>query len=132
MNHNDDDIDDMDIDDEVVHFVDEVVQYRMIPRRTNWRYRYLVLNQQEVVTLSAIQLSISYHAELLFLIILLTTQLLTVLQMSSRRNADQNIYRRQRMAPVVRFYTRLVVFCYLSLDNLFLEEEQLVGITRDQ
>jgi len=25
MNHNDDDIDDMDIDDEVVHFVDEVV-----------------------------------------------------------------------------------------------------------
>jgi hypothetical protein len=52
--------------------------------------------------------------------------------MSSRRNADQNIYQRQRMAPVVRFYTHLVVFCYLSLDNLFLEEEQLVGITRDQ
>jgi len=132
MNHNDDDIDDMDIDDEVVHFVDEVVRYRMIPRRTNWRYRYLALNQQEVVTLSAIQLSILYHAELLFLIILLTNQLLTVLHMSSRRNADQNIYRRQRMVPVVCFYTRFVVFCYLSLDNLFLEEEQLVGITRDQ
>ncbi len=127
MNHNDDDIDDMDIDDEVVHFVDEVVRYRMIPRRTNWRYRYLALNQQEVVILSAIQLSISYHAEFLFLIILLSNQLLTVLH-----NADQNIYRRQRMAPLVRFYTRLVVFCYLSLDNLFLEEEQLVGITHDQ
>jgi len=36
------------------------------------------------------------------------------------------------MARVVCFYTRFVVFCYLSLDNLFLEEEQLVGITRDQ
>ncbi len=36
------------------------------------------------------------------------------------------------MAPVIRFYSRLLAFCYLCLDNLILEEQELVGITRDE
>jgi hypothetical protein len=37
----------------------------------------------------------------------------------------------QRMAPIIPFYSRLLVFCYLRLDNLILEEQELVGVTRD-
>jgi hypothetical protein len=33
------DMDNIDEDDEVLNFLDEIVHYRMIPRRTNWRYR---------------------------------------------------------------------------------------------
>jgi hypothetical protein len=36
------------------------------------------------------------------------------------------------LTPVLHYYTRLVAFCYLRLDNLFLEEAELVGITEEQ
>ncbi len=36
------------------------------------------------------------------------------------------------MTPVIRYYTRLIIFCYHRLDNLFLEEAGLVGITCGQ
>jgi hypothetical protein len=81
---------DIDEDDEVINFLDEIVRYRMIPRRTNWRYRYLALNQQEVAAISSIQLSISEQTDFFLLIILLVNQLLTMLHSSNRRNADQN------------------------------------------
>jgi len=126
------DMDDIDEDNEVINFLDEIVHYRMIPRCTNWRYRYLVLNQQEVAAVSSIQLSILEHTDFFLLLILLVNQLLTVLHSSNRRNTDQNIPQMQRMAPIIHFYSRLLAFCYLCLDNLILEEQELVGITRDE
>jgi hypothetical protein len=84
------DMDDINEDDEVINFLDEIVRYRMIPRRTNWCYRYLALNQQEVAAVSSIQLSISEHTDFFLLLILLVNQLLTVLHSFNRRNADQN------------------------------------------
>ena len=84
------DMDDIDEDDEVINFLDEIVHYRMIPRCTNWCYRYLVLNQQEVAAVSSIQLSILEHTDFFLLLILLINQLLTMLHSSNRRNADQN------------------------------------------
>jgi hypothetical protein len=126
------DMDDIDEDDEVIIFLDEIVRYRMIPRRTNWRYRYLALNQQEVAAVSTIQLSISEHTDFFLVLVLLVNQLLTVLHSSTRCNTDQNVPLMQRMAPFIHFYSRLLVFCYLRLDNLILEEQELVGITRDE
>ena len=126
------DMDDIDEDDEVIIFLDEIIRYRMIPRRTNWRYRYLALNQQEVAAVSSIQLSISELTDFFLVLVLLVNQLLTVLHSSTRRNADQNVPLRQQMAPVIRFYSRLLAFCYLRLDDLILEEHELVGITRGE
>ncbi len=83
------DMDDIDEDDEVIIFLDEIIHYRMIPRRTNWRYRYLALNQQEVAAVSTIQLSISELTDFFLVLVLLVNQLLTVLHSSTRRNADQ-------------------------------------------
>jgi hypothetical protein len=126
------DMEDVDEDDEVIIFLDEIIRYRMIPRRTNWRYRYLALNQQEVAAVSNIQLSISELTDFFLVLVLLVNQLLTVLHSSTRRNADQNVPLRQQMAPVIRFYSRLLAFCYPRLDNLILEEQELVGITRGE
>ncbi len=91
-------MDDIDEDDEVIIFLDEIIRYRMIPRRTNWRYRYLALNQQEVAAVSTIQLSISELTDFFLVLVLLVNQLLTVLHSSTRRNADQNVPLRQQMA----------------------------------
>jgi hypothetical protein len=84
------DMDDIDEDDEVINFLEEIVRYRMIPRCTNWHCRYLALNQQEVAAVSSIQLSILEHTDFFLLLILLINQLLTMLHSSNRRNADQN------------------------------------------
>jgi hypothetical protein len=109
-----------------------VVEELTIPRRTNWCYRYSALNQQEVAAVSSMQLSISEHTVFFLLLVLLVNQLLTVLHSSNRRNTDQNVPLMQRMAPIIRFYSCLLVFCYLRLDTLILEEQELVGITRDE
>ncbi len=79
-----------------------------------------------------IQLSISELTDFFLVLVLLVNQLLTVLHSSTRRNADQNVPLRQQMAPVIRFYSRLLAFCYLRLDDLILEEHELVGITRGE
>jgi len=113
-------------------FLDEIIRYRMIPRRTSWCYRYSALNQQEAAAVSSMQLSISEHTDFFLLLALLINQLLTVLHSSNRRNTDQNVPLIQRMAPIIHFYSWLLVFCYLRLDTLILEEQELVGITRDE
>jgi len=64
--------------------------------------------------------------------ILLSNQLLTVLHLFRRQIAGQNNSRVQRMTTVICYYTRLLAFCYLRRDNLYLEEAELVGIHRDQ
>ncbi len=49
------DIEDDDFDD---NFFDEIVRRRMIPSRTNWRYRFISLNQREVAEAATLQSSI--------------------------------------------------------------------------
>jgi hypothetical protein len=64
--------------------------------------------------------------------ILLTNQLLTILHLFRRQNSGQNNSIVQRLTPVLHYYTCLVAFCYLRLDNLFLEEVELGGRTHNQ
>jgi inhibitor of KinA sporulation pathway (predicted exonuclease) len=66
---NDDDDDEV-IDDIVVdHFFNEVARRRRIPRRTNWRYRYMALSQREVAEATILQVSILEHADFFVLMI---------------------------------------------------------------
>ena len=84
------DMDDIDEGDEDIIFLDEIIRYRLIPRRTSWCYRYSALNQQEAAAVSNIQLSISELTDFFLVLVLLVNQLLTMLHSSNRRNADQN------------------------------------------
>jgi hypothetical protein len=92
----------------------------------------MALSQHDVAQANLLQLSILEHAQFFLTMILLTNQLLTILHLFRRQNAGQNNSIVQRLTPVLRYYTRLVAFCYLWLDNLFLEEAELVGITEEQ
>jgi len=56
-------------------------------------------------------------------------QLLTMLHLFRRQIAGQNNSRVQQMTSVVHYYTHLITFCYLCLDNLYLEEAELVDIS---
>ncbi len=127
---NDDD-DNGNYDDFDAH-INQIIRRRMIPRRTNWRYRYMALGQREVAEANLLQLSILEHAQFFMAMILLSNQLLTILHLFRRQNAGQNNSRVQGLTPVLRYYTCLVAFCYLWLDNLFLEEAELVGIIHNQ
>ncbi|MFN9983793.1 MAG: hypothetical protein ACK53Y_27960 [bacterium] len=49
----DDDSDNDEFDDHIHQFIST----RMIPRRTNWQYRFMALNQREVTTANMLQLS---------------------------------------------------------------------------
>jgi hypothetical protein len=126
------DDDDINNDDEIDDHIHQFIRRRTIPRRTNWRYRYMALSQREISQANALQLSISDHVDFLLLMILLTNQLLTVLHLFRRQIAGQNNSRVQRMTTVIRYYTRLIAFCYLRLDHIYVEEAELVGIRRDQ
>jgi len=120
------------IDDEIDYHFHQFISRRKNPKRTNWWYRFMVLNQCEVSQANTLQLSISDHVEFFMLMILLSNQLLTVLHLSRWQIAGQNNYQVQRITNVIHYYTRLVAFCYLWLNNFYLEEAELVGITRTQ
>jgi hypothetical protein len=64
--------------------------------------------------------------------ILLSNQLLTLLHLSRRHNVNQKNSQVQQLTPVLHYYTHLVAFCHLQLDNLFLEEAELIGIIHNQ
>lgn len=48
----------------------------MIPHRTNWRYQFLVLNQNEGAEAAILQSSILMHANFIIVLILTVNQLL--------------------------------------------------------
>jgi hypothetical protein len=50
------------IDDNIYQFINR----RMIPRRINWCYRFMALNQREVAQANMLQLSILVHAQFLW------------------------------------------------------------------
>ncbi len=55
MNVDDDDDDNYDdIDDHI----NQIIRWSMIPRRTNWHYRYMALSQSEAAEANLLQLSI--------------------------------------------------------------------------
>jgi hypothetical protein len=124
--------DDNEYHDDIDEHINQFIRRRMIPRRMNRRYWYMALSQREVAEANLLQLSILEHANFFIMMILLTNQLLTILHLFRRQNAGQNNSIVQRLTPVLRYYTRLVAFCYLRLDNLFLEEAELVGIMEEQ
>jgi hypothetical protein len=76
------DDDNVDNNDEIDDYIHQFINRRTIPRRTNWRYRFMSLNQREVSQANTLQLSISDHVEFFLLMILLTNQLLTMLHLS--------------------------------------------------
>jgi hypothetical protein len=75
MNADDDD----DYHDDIDEHINQFIRRRMIPRRTNWWYRYMALSQREVAEANLLQLSSLEHANFFIMMILLTNQLLTIL-----------------------------------------------------
>jgi hypothetical protein len=126
---NNDNNDDVDNFDDHIH---QIIRRRTIPRRTNWQYWYMALSQCEVAQANILQQSILDHAQFFMVMILLSNQLLTGLHLFRRQIAGQNNSQVQRMTTVVCYYTHLIAFCYLRLDNLYLEEAELVAICHDQ
>jgi hypothetical protein len=128
---NDDDDNDYN-NDEIDDHIHQIIRRRTIPRRTNWRYRYMALSQREIAQANMVQQFILDHAHFFMLMIILSNQLLTELHLFRRQIAGQNNSRVQQMTTVVCYYTHLIAFCYLRLGNLDLEEAELVGICHDQ
>ena len=91
----------------------------------------MALSKHEVDQANMLQQSILDHSHFFMVMILLSNQLLTVLDLLRRQIAGQNNSRVQQMTTVIPYYTRLIAFCYLRLDNLYLEEAELVGIRHD-
>jgi hypothetical protein len=87
--------DNNDENDEFDDHIHQIIRRRMIPRRTNWHYRYMALSQHDVAQANMLQLSILDHAQFFMVMILLSNQLLTVLYLSRRHQAGQIISRVQ-------------------------------------
>ncbi len=86
MNDDDNDYNNDEIDDHI----HQIIRKRTIPRRTNWRYRYMALSQCEVAQANMLQQSILDHAQFFMVMTLLSNQLLTVLHLFRRQIAGQN------------------------------------------
>jgi hypothetical protein len=121
------DIEDDDFDD---NFFDEIVRCRMIPRRTNWRYRFISLNQREVAEAATLQSSILIHVNIVVALILTVNQLLLGLCLLRRR--QQNPSSLQRITQLVLYYSNLVLVCFYQLDFLLVEEDTLVNVRQWQ
>jgi hypothetical protein len=119
-------------DDEVFDddFFDEIARRRMIPRRTNWRYRFIALNQREVAQAAALQSSILMHTSFIVILIITINQLLLALHVLRRQ--EQNPSSRQRMSQAILYYSNLVMVCFYQLDFLLVEEDTLVNVRRWQ
>jgi hypothetical protein len=89
----------------------------------------MALSQREAAQANMLHQSILDHAQFFMVMILLSNQLLTMLHLFRRQIAGQNNSRVQQMTSVVHYYTHLITFCYLCLDNLYLEEAELVDIS---
>jgi hypothetical protein len=122
MDNEDDDFDD--------NFFDEIVRRRMIPHRTNWRYRFISLNQREVAEAATLQSSILIHVNIVVALILTVNQLLLGLRLLCRR--QQNPSSLQRITQLVLYYSNLVLVCFYQLDFLLVEEDTLVNVRRWQ
>jgi hypothetical protein len=92
----------------------------------------MALSKHEVDQANMLQQSILDHSHFFMVMILLSNQLLTVLDLLRRQIAGQNNSRVQQMTTIIPYYTHLIAFCYLRLENLDLEEAALVGIHHDQ
>ena len=101
------------------NFFDEIVRRRMIPRRTNWRYRFIALNQREAAEAAMLQSSILMHVNFIVALIVTVNQLLLGLRVLRRQ--QQNPTSLQRVSRVVLYYSNLALLCFYQLDYLLVE-----------
>jgi hypothetical protein len=89
----DNDDDDVDPDNFVDAYYDEIFRRRAIARRTNWRMRFTSLSQREVAFAATIDASISDFGQILVALIVVINQLLTAIHMIRRQAQDRNSIR---------------------------------------
>jgi hypothetical protein len=100
-------------------FFDEIVRRRMIPRRTNWRYRLIALNQREAAEAAMLQSSILMHVNFIVALIVTVNQLLLGLRVL--HSQQQNPTSLQCVSRVVLYYSNLALLCFYQLDYLLVE-----------
>jgi hypothetical protein len=81
MGKDDGDVDD---DDFVDDYYDEIIRHRAIARRTNWWMLFTSLSQREVALAATIESSMSEYLQILVALMITTNQLVTAIHMFRR------------------------------------------------
>jgi hypothetical protein len=68
---------DIDPDDFVDNYYDEIIRCRTITRRTNWRMRFTSLSQRELALAATIQSSMFDYIQFIRVMIIIINQLMT-------------------------------------------------------
>ncbi len=123
---------DIDPDDFVDNYYDEIIRRRTITRRTNWRMRYTSLSQREVALATSIESSMADYLQFIMVMIVTINQLMTVIYMMRRRQLDRNNHRYKRILHLYVYYSCLTMFCFYELDALLEQDDNLMNIRRWQ
>jgi hypothetical protein len=117
------DVEDIDEDDIIDNFYNEIVMRRAIARRTNWRYRFTLLSQLEVALAANITSSAYSYINVLAAIIVTTDQLLQAICINQRHNGNSS-----QLSRLYIQYNFLMMFCFFQLDSLMEQEDQMMNI----
>jgi hypothetical protein len=84
------DDDDIDPDDFVDNYYDEIIRHQTIARRTNWRMRFTSLSQGEVALAATIESFMFDYIPYIMVMILTINQLMMGIYVMRRCRLDQN------------------------------------------
>jgi predicted RNase H-related nuclease YkuK (DUF458 family) len=120
--------DDVDPDDFVDNYYDEIIRRRTIARRTNWRMRFTSLSQREVALATSIDSSVIDYTQFIMVMILTINQLMTAIYIMRRRQMDQNNNRSKKILHLYVYYSCLTTFCFYELDTLLEQDDHLMNL----
>ncbi len=116
------DDDDIDRDDFIDNYYDEIIRHRTIARRTNWRMHFTSLIQREVALAATIQSSIFDYIQIIMVMIVTINQLMVGIYFMRMHHLDQNNLHYKMLLHLYIYYSCLTMFCFYELDAL-LEQE---------
>jgi hypothetical protein len=116
------DDDDIDPDDFIENYYDEIIRHRTIARRTNWRMLFTSLIQREVALAATIQSSMFDYIQFIMVMIVTINQLMTGIYVMRMHHLDQNNLHYKMLLHLYIYFSCLTMFCFYELDAL-LEQE---------
>jgi len=126
------DEDDIDPDDFIDNYYDEIIRRHTIARRTNWRMRFTSLSQREVALAATIESSMTDYLQFIMVMIVIVNQLMMGIHAMRRHHLDQNNPRYRSFLRLHIYYSCLTMFCFYELDALFEQDDHLMNIRRRQ